>query len=116
MFFHATRRKHKIRGDPFVRNNQGLTPLTLAAKLGRKEMFHEILEYQSMVRKHLIKEKRSPNKGYVTRDDSQRRFLAQHSVTTLLGRCFELLQHCSNIATLRCAKNSRCAPARVTSP
>lgn len=56
MFFHATRRKHKIRGDPFVRNNQGLTPLTLAAKLGRKEMFHEILEYQSMVRKHRIKE------------------------------------------------------------
>lgn len=48
MFFHATRRKHKIRGDPFVRNKQGLTPLTLAAKLGRKEMFHEILEYQSM--------------------------------------------------------------------
>ena len=62
MFFHATRRKHKIRGDPFVRNNQGLTPLTLAAKLGRKEMFHEILEYQSMVRNHLIKEKRSCNK------------------------------------------------------
>ena len=50
MFFHATQRRHKIRGDTFVRNNQGLTPLTLAAKLGRKEMFHEILEYQSMVR------------------------------------------------------------------
>jgi len=48
MFFHATQRRHKIRGDTFVRNNQGLTPLTLAAKLGRKEMFHEILEYQSM--------------------------------------------------------------------
>lgn len=50
MFFHATQRKHKIRGDTFIRNNLGLTPLTLAAKLGRKEMFHEILEYQSMVR------------------------------------------------------------------
>lgn len=48
MFFHATQRKHKIRGDTFIRNNLGLTPLTLAAKLGRKEMFHEILEYQSM--------------------------------------------------------------------
>lgn len=48
MFFHATQRKHKIRADTFVRNNVGLTPLTLAAKLGRKEMFHEILEYQSM--------------------------------------------------------------------
>ena len=50
MFFHATQRKHKIRADTFIRNNLGLTPLTLAAKLGRKEMFHEILEYQSMVR------------------------------------------------------------------
>ncbi|KAJ7369574.1 hypothetical protein OS493_037915 [Desmophyllum pertusum] len=48
MFLHATQRKHKIRGDTFIRNNLGLTPLTLAAKLGRKEMFHEILEYQSM--------------------------------------------------------------------
>ncbi|KAL9959339.1 hypothetical protein ACROYT_G032653 [Oculina patagonica] len=48
MFFHATQRKHKIRADTFIRNNLGLTPLTLAAKLGRKEMFHEILEYQSM--------------------------------------------------------------------
>ena len=50
MFFHVTQRRHKIRGNTFVRNNQGLTPLTLAAKLGRKEMFHEILEHQSMVR------------------------------------------------------------------
>ena len=54
MFFHATQRKHKIRGDTFIRNNMGLTPLTLAAKLGRKEMFHEILEYQSMVRNKLF--------------------------------------------------------------
>ena len=29
-------------------------------------------------------------------------FLAQHSVATLLRRCFELLQHCSNITTLCC--------------
>ena len=27
-------------------------------------------------------------KGDVTRNDSQRRFLAQHSITTLLRRCF----------------------------
>jgi len=54
MFFHATQRKHKIRGDTFIRNNLGLTPLTLAAKLGRKEMFHEILEYQSMVRNRVF--------------------------------------------------------------
>ena len=50
MFLHATQRKHKIRGSTFIKNNLGLTPLTLAAKLGRKEMFHEILEQQSMVR------------------------------------------------------------------
>ena len=35
--------------------------------------------------------------GYVTRDDLQRRFLAQQSVTTLLRHRFERLQHCSNI-------------------
>ena len=52
----------------------------------------------------------------VTRDDSQRRFLAQHSVATLLRHCFEWLQHCSNIATLCCAKNRRCESSRVTSP
>ena len=44
----------------------------------------------------------------VTRDDSQRRFLAQH--------CFEYLQHCSNIATKCCAKSRRCESSRVTSP
>ena len=45
--------------------------------------------------------------GDVTRDDSQRRFLAQHSVAILLQLCFEWL-HCSSIATLCCAKNPRC--------
>ena len=40
------------------------------------------------------------SKGDVTRDDSQRPLLAQHSVVTLLRHCFEWLQHCSNIATL----------------
>ena len=43
-------------------------------------------------------------------------FIAQHSVATLLQCCFELLQHCSNIATLCCAKNRRCKSSRVTSP
>ena len=32
---------------------------------------------------------------YVTRDVSQRRFLAQHGVALLLRHCFEWLQHCS---------------------
>ena len=44
------------------------------------------------------------SKGDVTRDDSQRRFSAQHSVATLLRHCFEWLQHCSSIATMSCAK------------
>ena len=55
-------------------------------------------------------------KGDVTRDDSQLRFLAQHSVATLLRHCFEWLQHCSNIAALCGAKNRRCQSSSVTSP
>ena len=54
--------------------------------------------------------------GDVTLNDAQRRLLAQHNTTTLLRRCFEQLQHCSNIATLDCAKNRRCESSRVTSP
>ena len=60
------------------------------------------------------------SKDDFTRDDSQRRFLAQHSVATLLRRCFEWLQHqqvaISNIATLCSVKNSICESSRVTSP
>ena len=56
------------------------------------------------------------SKGVVTRDDSQRRFLTQHSVATLLRHCFEWSQHCSNIAKLCCAKNRRCESSRVSSP
>ena len=44
------------------------------------------------------------------------RFLAQQSVATLLGHCFECLQHCSNVATLCCAKNGCCESSPVTSP
>ena len=69
------------------------------------------------------------SKDDVTRGDSQRRFLAHHSVATLLRRCFEWLQHqqvaISSIATLcsvknsicECSvKNSICESSRVTSP
>ena len=55
-------------------------------------------------------------KGDVTRDDSQRRFLAQHSVATLLRHCFEWLQLCSSIATLCCAKNRRCESSLAAKP
>ena len=56
------------------------------------------------------------SKGDVTRDDSQRRFSAQHSVATLLRHCFEWLQHCSSIATMSCVKNRCCESSGVTSP
>ena len=60
------------------------------------------------------------SKDDFTRDDSQRRFLAQHSVATLLRRCFEWLQHqqvaISSIATLCSVKNSICESSRVTLP
>ena len=58
----------------------------------------------------------SPLKGDVPQDDSQRRFLAQHRVATLLRHCFEWLQHCSNIAALCCAKDRPCESFRLTSP
>ena len=45
-----------------------------------------------------------------------RRFLAQHSVSTSLRHSFKWLQHCSNIATLCCAKNRRCESSSVASP
>ena len=55
-------------------------------------------------------------KGDVTRDDSQRRFFAQHSVA-MLEQCYSDLKQCrNNVTTLCCAKNSRCESSRVTSP
>ena len=51
----------------------------------------------------------------VSRDNSQRRFLAQYIVTTLFWYCFEWLQHCFNIATMCCAKNRCCESSRLTS-
>ena len=74
------------------------------------------VNYGTCILKFILGCKAWGNKGDVTRDDSQRRFLEQHSVATLLRRCFEWLQHCSNIATLYCAKNRRCESSRVTSP
>ena len=52
-------------------------------------------------------------KGDVTRDDSQRRFLAQHSVAMLEQCCNHSKQSCKNVATLRCAKNRCCKLSRV---
>ena len=55
-------------------------------------------------------------KGGITRDDSQRLFLAQHSVAMLEQCCNHSKQWHSNVATLCCAKNCRCESSRVTSP
>ena len=55
-------------------------------------------------------------KGHVTRDDSQRRFLAQRSVA-MLELCCDYSKQCrNNVATLCWAKNRRCESSRVTSP
>ena len=48
-----------------------------------------------------------PNRD-VTRDNSQRRFLAQHSVAMLKQCCNNSKQRRNNVATLCCAKNRRC--------
>ena len=55
-------------------------------------------------------------KGDVTRYDSQRRFLTQHSVV-MLEQCCKYSKQCrNNVATLCCAKNRLCESYRVTSP
>ena len=55
-------------------------------------------------------------KGDVTQDDSQRRFLAQHSVA-MFEQCFKYYKKINNnVATLWCAKNRRCESSRETSP
>ena len=55
--------------------------------------------------------------GDVTRDDSQRRFLAQHSVATLLRQCFEWSQHSVPAhynAGLRRKSSLRIVPCNIT--
>ena len=55
-------------------------------------------------------------KSDVTRDDSQRRFLAQHCVA-MLEQCYICSkQRRNNVVMLCCAKNRRCESFRVTSP
>ena len=47
-------------------------------------------------------------KGDVTRDDSQRRFSAQHSIAMLENCCNYSKQYGDNVETLCCAKNRLC--------
>jgi hypothetical protein len=52
MFKHAIRHpSKKARTD--IRNNSDLTPLTLAAKIGRKDIFIECLELSHVVKNYL---------------------------------------------------------------
>ena len=55
-------------------------------------------------------------RGGVARDDSQRRFLVQHSVAMLQQCCNNSKQFRNNVATLCGAKNRRCESSRETSP
>ena len=55
-------------------------------------------------------------KGDVTRNDSERRFLAQHSITILLRIVLNGYNKIAKIATLCCAKNRCCESSRITSP
>ena len=52
----------------------------------------------------------------ITQDHLQEWFLLQYSFATQLRHYFEQLQHCSNIATLCCAKYCCCELSCVTSP
>ena len=55
-------------------------------------------------------------KGDVTRDDSQRPSLVQHSVAMLEQCCNHSKQCRNNVETLCYAKNRRCESSRVTLP
>ena len=52
----------------------------------------------------------------VTRDDSQRRFLAQNRVAMLEQCCNHSKQCCKNVAKLSWAKNRCFESSRLTSP
>ena len=42
-------RHHKLKAISTIKNKQNLTPLTLACKLGRYEIFKEMLDLDSIV-------------------------------------------------------------------
>ena len=49
MFRYAVKHHFK-KGDMDIQNDAKLTPLTLASKLGRNDIFKEIIELQCLVR------------------------------------------------------------------
>ena len=48
MFGYAVKH-HALKADMDIKNNANLTPLTMASKLGRNDIFKEIIELQSNV-------------------------------------------------------------------
>jgi hypothetical protein len=48
MYSYAVRHWHKP-ARPHIANNAGYTPLTLATKLGRRQIFEEMLELMKVV-------------------------------------------------------------------
>ena len=105
-------------------NNQSLMPLTdvIQLTLTLKMTTAEIVEASVIVNNSPIQDyahtedHTQPTYGDVTRDDSQRRCLGQHSVAMLEQCCNHSKQSRNNVATLCCAKNHSCKSSHVTSP
>ena len=105
-------------------NNQSLLPLTdvIQLKLTLKMTTAEIVEASVIVNNSPIQDyshtedHTQPTYDDVTRDDSQRRFLGQHSVAMLEQCCNHSKQCRNNVAMMCCAKNRSCESSRVTSP
>ena len=65
---------------------------------------------------HVLRRVERELKGDVSREDSQRRFLAQHS-DAVLEQCWKhSTQYRNNVVMLCCAKNRRCESSPVTTP
>ena len=105
-------------------NNQSLIPLTdvILLTLTLKMTTAAIVEPSIIINNSPVQDyahtedHTQPTFGDVTREDSQRRFLGQHSVAMLEQCCNHSKQCRNNVATLCCPKNHSCKSSRVTSP
>ena len=85
MFNHAIRHPVK-KALTDIRNNEGLTPLTLAAKLGRKELFLQCLELSHVVNSFISIE------SIFTRKKTSRKFGDIPTSNVVLIHCEESIQ------------------------
>ena len=115
--FHIPDRRGGLKRYPF-RSERYLPVIGLAPLVGKIKTNHFIkLFWVSDVPASAILHEIPALWGDVTRDDSQRRFLAQHSVATLLRQCFEWLQHSVPVhynAGLRRKSSLRIVPCNIT--